>query len=174
MTIKTEIGQFLALQQKSIQELRALCAKMQLASDGSQADLVDRIMGYEAAAQVPDILPQALPLRTIDDSGKQMPEAVETLKRWRKLIYEARGNQKDFNLVNSQGKQYKARLRYVRCSQETLKGIIERRWYFAHESQQPLVNALRERPEDFDVNIIQKPSGKGNSWIMLHAEEKAA
>ena len=174
MNTKTEIGQFLALQAKSVQELQELCTKLNLKPEGSQADLVDRLMGYAKQASPQKLHPQAIPLRTIDASGSPIPQAVETFKRWRKLIFNAKNNTREFGLVNGKGNPYKAKLRYIRCSEETLKALLERKWYFAHPSQEPMINALRERPQDFTVNIIQKPSAKGSSFIMLHAEEKKA
>lgn len=169
MNALNEIEQFIALQQKSLIQLQDICSKMNLVTVGKTEDLIDRILDYNNEEDTDTIYAQALPLRTMNDKGEQVTEAIDVIKRWRKLIFETIGNQKEFSLLNSQGKQYTARLYYIRCSKETLQTIINRKWYFASPSQQSLVNELKTNPNKFEVNIIQKPSNKGNSWIMLHA-----
>ena len=174
MDTKMAISQFLTLQSKNMEELQALCKRMNIAIEGSEPDLIDRLMNHQEEVKQPVLLPQAIPLRTVDSNGRQMHDVVETIKRWRRLIYETQGNQRNFELVNSKGEQYKARLKYLRCSLETLKGILEQKWYFAHASQQPIIDALIKRPWNFEVHIVQKPSSRGNSWVMIHVKLKAA
>lgn len=169
MNTQNQIEQFLMLHQKSLVQLQDICSKMNLITTGKSEELLDRILGYRDTKHTDKIYAQAIPLRTIDDNGEQVLEAIEVIKRWRKLIFEASGNRKEFPLLNSQGKQYTAQLWYVRCSQHTLETILNRKWYFIQPSQQSLLDALRSDPEQFEINIVQKPSGKGNSWIMLHA-----
>jgi hypothetical protein len=119
------------------------------------------------------LIPQAIPLRSRDSHGQLIKGAPEAMKKWRKLIFEAQGNSKDFWLVNAEGKQYKAQLKYVLCSERALQRIIKDRWYHPHTSQKDLVTLLETHPEKFNVCIIQKTTG-GKSFMMLHCAPKAA
>lgn len=177
MSVETpeQVEQFLKLQSKDVPELQAICEGLQLDTAGSKADLIDRLVALADARPQRDVtLPQAIPLRTRDDHEQLIPGTVDTFKKWRKLIYEAKGNLKEFSLVNSRGKQYTARLRYILCSENTLKFILEKRWYLPHNNQKDLINLLKAQPENFQLCIVQKPSSNGNSWLMLHCEPKAA
>jgi hypothetical protein len=119
-----------------------------------------------------DVLtPQTIPLRIRDDDGNIIEGALETMKKWRKLIFEAKGNTKDFWLVSSTGKKYKSKMRYILCSERALKAIIRRGWYYPHSSQRDLINLLKASPERFNVCIVQREMN-GKSFVMLHTELK--
>lgn len=171
---KNQIDQFILLQKKSEAELRAICEGISLSLEGSRADLIDRLLSEEPQTQHNIMIAQAIPLRTRGDRSEPLTAAVDAIKKWRKLIFEARGNNKEFQLLNGKGKPYTARLRYIKCSESTLRHIISNRWYLPLEQHRDLIHMLNDKPEKFILNIIQKPDGSGNSWLMLHVALKEA
>jgi len=172
---KEQVEQFILLQGKDEEELRAICEGMKLSTKGKKPHLLQRLMSLQDPQYQRSVArPQAIPLRTRGPNGQPLPAAMETMKKWRRLIFEGRRNTKEFSLINSRGKSYKARLRYTKCGRKSLDTILEKGWYMAHTSQRDLVNLLKNRPENFNLSIIQKPDSQGNSWLMLHCEAKAA
>jgi hypothetical protein len=173
---KDQVSQFLALQKKSEGELRAICEPLKLSTEGSKEDLIDRLLKLtDISRQTPIIMAQAIPLRTRGDRSEPLVAAASAIKKWRKLIFEARGNIKEFKLLNGKNKAYKAKLKYIRCSEAVLQHIIKNRWYLPLEHHRDLIRLLAKKPEKFILNIVQKPDSSGNSWLMLHvAPRKAA
>lgn len=171
---KSEVDQFITLQKKNTTELKAICEGMKLETDGSREDLIDRLLTLDFIEQRPILVPQAIPLRTRNCNSQPLDAAINAMRYWRKLIFEAQGNRKEFQLLNSKGKPYSAKLRYIRCSSETLYQIIKGGWYLPLKHNQDLIELLLKETEKFEASIIQKPDGQGNSWLMLHVQPKAA
>lgn len=170
-----QVEQFLLLQKKSEPELQAMCEAFKLDTTGSKAELLDRLINLqEPQYQRNPARPQAIPLRTRGPNGQPLPHATEVLKQWRKTIFNGKNNLRPFSLINSRGETYQQKMRYAKCTEQALKVILENHWYMAHTSQRELVNLLRSHPENFNLNIVQKPDSQGNSWLMLHCEPKAA
>lgn len=177
MSVETpgQVEQFLKLQSKDKSELQAICEPLGLPTTGTKSEIIDRLVALTEIRTQRDVtLPQAIPLRTRDENSQLIPGAAETFKQWRKLIFNTKGNLKEFSLLNGKSRQYKARLRYVMCSEKTLKVILEKRWYLPHSSQRDLIELLKAQPENFTLCIVQKPDSQGSSWLMLHCEPKAA
>lgn len=172
---KEQVEQFILLQSKTKEELRAICEGMQLGTEGQKTDLLNRLMALEEPQYQRNVArSQAIPLRTRGQNGEPLPAAMETMKQWRKLIFEGKKNEKEFGLINSYGKDYKAKLRYAKCNSQTLGVILKKGWYMAHTSQRDLVNLLKSNPDRFNLTIVRKSDRQGNSWLMLHCEVKAA
>lgn len=169
-----QVNQFIKLQQKTDVELQEICKNMNLETTGSKLDLITRLIDLinNQTEQELFFAPQAIPLSTKDSQGKTIPEAIEMFKKWRKMIYEAKGNIREFYLVNSLGKQYKNRLKYIPCDEQMLGTILEHKWYFMYEGQITLINSLQANPDRYKTSIIQKPDNKGNNWLMLHCQQK--
>lgn len=171
---KTEVQQFLTLQTKNELELRAICEGMELKTEGTKEQLIERLLSLGLSEQRPVVVAQAIPLRTRDNDSQPLQAAIEAMRHWRKLIFNAKGNIKEFQLLNSKGKQYKANLKYVRCSCETLRHIIEEQWYLPLEHNRDLIEQLKTKSDKFEASIVQKPDGQGKTWLMLHVQLKAA
>jgi len=153
----------------------ALCEGRKLETTGNKADLIDRLVSLrEPQYQRNPTRPQAIPLRTRKLNGEPLPHATDVLKRWRRDIFHGKDNSRLFSLINSKGESYQQMLRYATCSKRTLKVILENHWYMAHTSQRDLLKLLSLYPERFNLNIIQKPDSRGNSWLMIHTAPKAA
>lgn len=175
METKSDVDQFLTLQEKSELELRAICEGMGIKPHGKKAELIDQILELGMKQQHNVLTAQAIPLRTRDNESKPLDAAITAFKHWRKMIFEADGNKKQFQLLNGKGKAYTANLKYMNCSEKTLLHILNEGWVLPVEAHRDLVALLKEKPEQFDVAIIQKPDSQGNSWLMLHcAPRKAA
>ena len=165
---RDHVQQFLTLQNKNETELRALCEGTGLDTEGKKEELIDRLLTLGLEEQSPVFVAQAIPLRTRDNNAQPLDAAIEAMRKWRKMIFEAKGNRKQFQLLNGKGKAYTANLKYIRCSTGTLQRIINDGWYLPLEKHSDLIGLLRKEPDAFTVSIIQKPDGQGNSWLMLH------
>lgn len=175
MAIETaeQIQQYLVLQEKQETELRAICEGLELSTEGTKDELLERITSKQYIQQTDILLPQAIPLRSRDDSGELIELAHKTYNNWRRLIYNTEKNWKEFQMLNASGKQYSVKMRYIRISPKALKKVLEDKWYDTRYIKQiELIDCLKTNPEDFNVTIIQKFNSSGNSWIMLHAEPK--
>lgn len=172
METKSDTDQFLTLQEKSELELRAIAEGMGLKAQGSKGQLVSAILELGIKQQYNVLVAQALPLRTRDNDGTPFDDAIAAFKNWRRLIFEAKGNRKQFQLINSKGKTYLANLKYADCSEATLLHILTEGWLLPLENQRDLVALLKQKPSEFKTTIIQKPATTGNSWLMLHISPK--
>jgi len=176
MAIETaeQIQQYLVLQDKTETELRAICEGLELSTEGSKEELLERVTSKQYTQQTDVLLPQAIPLRSRDDEGNLIELAQKTYNKWRRLIYNTQKNWKEFKLLNAAGKEYSINMRYIRISPLALKKILEDKWYDPrYIKQRELLDCLRTNPEDFNVAIIQKFNSSGNSWIMLHVCPRA-
>jgi len=175
MAIETaeQIQQYLVLQQKSETELRAICEGLELSTEGTKEELLERVTSKQYIQQTDIIQPQAIPLRSRDDEGNLIQLAQKTYNTWRRLIYNSKMNWKEFKLLNAAGKEYTVKMRYILISDRALQKILTDKWYDPrYIKQKELIDCLRTNPEDFNVTIVQKFNSSGNSWIMLHAEPK--
>lgn len=171
---KSDVEQFLALQKKSELELRAICEGMGLATEGNQQDLIDHILELKATPQNSVLIPQALPLRTRDSNSQPLDAAIKAMRTWRRMIFKAKGNIKQFSLINSKGQSYISSLGYLKCSSETMLKILEQGWVLPLKQHRDLIQMLKKDPDKFSASIIQKPDTNGNSWLMLHVEPRQA
>lgn len=168
-----QVRYFLLLQQKTIEELRAISKPFGLSTEGNKEEIIERLVCLEGVQHQQDTTkPQAIPLRTRDNKGQPLLNATETMKKWRKAIFDGKDNTRRFQLINSKGKNYFLDLKFATCSQKILQVILNKKWYLAHPSQRDLINLLNSTPEMFVVNIVKKPDSKGNSWLMMHVETK--
>lgn len=171
---RDKIEQFLHLRSKDESELRAICEGMQLDTDGSADDMIRRIVNTNPGTpQVNPALPQAISLRSRNNQGETIPQAVAAFRKWRKLIFDGRDNVKEFGLLNGEGKPYKQRMKYILCTQDAAVAIVRNQWYFPHDSQKDLLNLISSQPENFNFAIVRKHNKSGNSFLMLHCEPKA-
>jgi len=166
MQNKNQVEQFINLNKKSLPELRAIAEGLDLKTEGSRADLIDLLLLEHPQKSV--IQDQAIPLRIIDYSGIEIPGARETYQKWRKLLFNTRGNRKLFNLLNTSGSKYSANLKYIKCGEKTLKHILQNIWYVPVKNQLDVISSLKQHPDKFEINIIQKHNTNGNSFLMLH------
>jgi len=171
---RTEVEQYLLLQKKSEQELRVVCGEMDLKTEGTKEQLIDQLASLETKQQRSILVPQAIPLRTRDENMQPLDAAIETMRHWRKMIFTAKNNVKQFKLLSREGKPYTTDLPYIKCSTETLKKIIEKGWILPLDYNRDLIGLLKTEPDRFIANIIQKPDSKGKSWLMLHLTPLAA
>ena len=171
---REKIEQFLYLRAKEDSELRAICEGMQLSTEGTTDEMIRRIVNTSPGSpQTNPALPQAISLRSRDNQGETILQAVVAFKKWRKLIFDGKGNVKEFSLLNGEGKPYKQKMKYILCSQEAAVAIIRNEWYFQHDSQKDLLNLISSQPENFNFAIVRKHNKSGNSFLMLHCEPKA-
>jgi hypothetical protein len=177
MAIETseQVKQFLILSQKNAAELRAICEGLKLETTGDQETLLDRLVQLGAPQQVDFMQPQMIPLRTRDERGKSIEPAAKAIYHWRGQIFNAKNNYKEFKMLNSRGQLYNMKMRYILCNNTILQKILDEKWYDPrYTAQGELINLLRSSPERFNVSIVQRTSQKGTSYVMLHAEPKAA
>ena len=175
MSIETmeQVQQLMALQSKETQELQAICEGLGLSTEGKHDELVRRLAATERPSQIDVTKPQAVPLRTRDEYSQPIEDAKNMFLKWRKMIFE-KGGRKQFLLLNNEGKEYRTTLKYIKCSPEIAKHIIQQRWFLPLNHQKDLIEVLAGCPENFILNIIQKPDASGNSWLMLHVEPRKA
>lgn len=177
MAIETreQVEQFILLQSKSVEELRALCESLKLDLNGQKDELLKRLISVDGHEFQRDVTrPQIIPLCTRGPSGQPLEAAAETMKKWRRLIFEAKGNTKEFCLINSNGQSYATTLKYIKCGPKALAAILNGGWLMARPHQRDLLQMLKKYPEQFEFNIVRKPDTHGNTWLMLHCEAKAA
>jgi hypothetical protein len=167
-----QIKQLLVLESKQDHELRAICDGLGLPREGNKRDLVQRLIEVKTSSQMDITKPQAIPLRTRDDDSNLIEAAKDTFLNWRKLIFE-KGGKETFSLLNSEGKPYSYTMKYIKCSARTAKALLSRKWYLPLEHQKDLITAVLNASEMFDFSIIQKPDGKGSSWLMMHCKHKS-
>ena len=169
---KEQIRYFLTFQQKTQEELAVICKHMDLQEEGSKTDLMNRIISVLTEdLDKENVHSQTIPLRIRDRSGQIVQPALAAMRQWRKMIFEANGNEKDFGILSPTGQPYSVPMKYILCSPRLAQKIIENGWVFPYNSQKALVERLRSDPEDFNVCIVQKESN-GNTFVMLHVELK--
>jgi len=166
-----QVEQFMMLRGKDESELQAMCEGLNLEPEGTKEELIRRLVQFGEATPQKDILvPQAIALRTNDDHGQRMQQAYDAIKLWRKQIFEAKDNYREFTLTDTKGRTYTSRMRYIACAARALEVIIDKVWYHPETSQKDLIALLRGHPNRFEVNIIQRSTENGGSYIMLHVE----
>ena len=169
-----QVKQYFILQDKSELELRAICEGMKLKTHGTKQNLIDRLLSLELLHQESVLISTVIPFRTRDNNNQSMKEAANTLRKWRKIIFEAKGNVAKFQLVNSQSKTYVMELKYLECESTTLKHILDNKWLAPLKSHRELLETLQRQPANFITRIVRKPDSKGNTWLMLHISSRQA
>lgn len=173
LTDKNQMRAFLFFQGKEKEELQRFCEKKGLSTEGDSQELLTRLVEDEAAEEEEDFLPQAISLRSRDERGQPIPRAASAFRKWKKITYEARGNEKLFSLLNDKGESYETMLAWIRCGPLALQTILQEKWYIPRTSEESLVQAIGTRPEDFILSIVQKKDRHGTRFCMLHAEKAA-
>lgn len=170
-----KIEQFLHLRSKTLPELRAICEGLSIETEGSETELINRIIGTSPnTPQVNPTLPQAISLRSRNDLGETNLQAVAMFRKWRKQIFEGRGNVREFGLLNAEGESYQQRMKFIPCDVALASSLIKKEWYFPHDSQKDLLNLIRNQPENFNFAIVRKENTNGSSFLMLHCAPKRA
>jgi hypothetical protein len=119
-----------------------------------------------------EVLPQGIPLRSKFSNGKPIPKTAENYKKWRKLIFDTKGNFEEFELVNKDGKQYSSKVYYIKCHIDTVSYMLDNKWYSLYESQKPVIKQIQKNPNKFEYNIIVKNANCGHNFLMLHCKIK--
>ena len=169
-----EIKQFLLLQQKSEDELRAICEGMGLSTKGRHSDLFERLSKLKLQPKVDILRPQAIPLYS-RKNNKLLEGAIETFKRWREALF-AQHNFKQFILVNSKGKEYSTKMRYLPCRGADVTFMLDNNYLSDRADYKEIIHLLGTPERDqFELNLVNKQDVRGNNWLMLHvAPRKAA
>jgi hypothetical protein len=166
-----EIKQFLILQQKSDQDLKTLCEGMELSSEGSRDQLISKLLSLTVTPQTDIFQPQLIALRT-RFGGESIPGTEDFMQRMRRLIYNGKGNTKDFSILNGKNEPYQMGMRYAKLSEGTLLYILGNNMIYPHQSQKELVKTIKEFPEKFLFHIVNRQYGKDKTFIMLHVSLK--
>ena len=164
-----EIKQFLVLQAKSDNDLRALCEGMELDTVGTRDELITRLLSLTVTPQTDIFAPQLIALRT-RFGGDAIPGADDFMQRMRRVIYNGKGNTKDFSILNGKNEPYLMSMRYAKLSEGTLLYILENNMIYPHQSQKELVKTIKENPTRFLFHIVNRQYGKDKTFIMLHSE----
>ncbi len=165
-----DVAKFLHLQSLTLEELQLQSGDKE---QTSKSFLIEKIMKKDIPeVESQGLLPQGIPLRSKDQNGKIIPKTAKTYQAWRKLIFQAEGNLEDFDFINKEGKQYSARVYYIKCSLPTAQYMIENKWFSPYASQKELVKAIKTNPEQFNYHIVRKNAGNGNNFLMLHCQKK--
>lgn len=172
METKQDIDQFLTLQKKTLSELKAICEGLKLGTTGTKSQLIDRLIYSQVVPQISVVKPQTIPLRSRDHKSQQIDSAYKALQKWRTQIFWGKNNRKIFDLINAKGKIYQKEMKYMKCPNKTLDHIISHQWYLPVQQNKNLVEMLKNHPEKFDINIVQKSDNHGSSWLMLHIAPK--
>lgn len=169
---REKIEQFLLIQSKSSNELRAICKGLRLSTEGTKEDLLTNITESDTTLtqQTNPLEPQVISLKSKDKNGNSIDKAIITFKKWRKLIFEGKTNSKEFSLLNSSNKSYKQNMKYMVCDQNTAIKIIQAGWYHQHDNQIDIVNLISCEPQNFKFSIVRKHNKNGSNFLMLHCE----
>lgn len=167
-----QIKQFLTLSKKNEAELQAICEGLNLSTEGTKKELLDRLLSQNFIPQRDLGSPQLIALRTVDERRQPIEEAREAMLQWRKFIFD-HGKVGDFQFSNNKGESYKLRMKYIRLKQETLKKILENEWYLKREYNQDLIAALKAAPENFISAVVLRKRQETN-WLMLYVEPRKA
>lgn len=167
-----QIKTWIRLQEKDKDSLRVICRTFKLPEIGNKEELINIIIAGTIHGNPNIDKPQAIPLRTRDNNSQLIREAANCLLHWRKLIFKAHNNIKEFSLLNNKGEQYSLKMRYLQCTPSVAEDIIRRKWYLPYHTQKNLIESIVKRPNDYTYHIIQKPSKSKSSWIMLHVERQ--
>jgi hypothetical protein len=170
MKTKEQVQQFLTLQGKNETELKAICEGLKLPTDGNKADLINQLLVLNVPQQDSVVKPQAIPLTSRDKMQRPMEAATNAMKQWRRLIFQSKGNVREFSLLNNDGEVYSLRMKYAKCSVKTVHAILKKGWYLQLPRYRDIIELITKNPEKFSCNIVQKPGTNGNSWLMLHVE----
>ncbi len=168
-----EIEQYLILEKKKTEDLRMLCEGMQLSPEGERKELITRLLATKIQPQTDFLTAQMIALRT-KVHGKEIPGAEDFMKRVRKVIFEGKGNTKDFSVLNGKNEPYIMQMRYARCTTQSLQFILDKEMIYPHAGQRELVKMIKREPLIFSFHLVQRTYGKNKTFIMLHVQPKAA
>jgi len=147
---------------------------LQIDITGDKEALVNRLISQEDKPQTEPLLPQAIPLRSINDDGSVNEDAIKCYKLWRKSIFRHCRGAKDFKLVDSQGRPYLQSMRFIGAGPQVVRYILSHKMYDpTYTNQEVLIKHLAETPQDFNAHLVQKQVGS-RSFLMLHVELKKA
>ena len=157
------------LSEKSDADLSVLCKNLGRDNLSSRDEMVDFLVSppREEEKKSSLIIPQAIPLRSNID-GELLKGAVDTFKKWRRQLFTS-SSEKTFSLIDNEGKSYEMRMKCLSCPPGVFLHCINSKWVHPQAGQEPLIQAMRDKPGDFIVHVVQKKTGS-NTYIMLHAK----
>lgn len=166
----SQIDQFLVLQKKTDEELRALCEAVSLSLEGKRDELVKRLVGVVTDPQNDPFAPQLLALRIMIDQ-KEIPGAIELLQKCRASIWKHK-QWKVFTILNNSGGFYQSRMPTIRCSASTFQKLESMDCLWPGTSQKKLLENLRCSLSNYLIHFVAR-KGKGNKgFLMLHCQVK--
>lgn len=173
-----QIKQFLALKEKSLEELQGMLTQMHLDTEGEKEDLVRRIITAGFSPQSLTV-PQALALRTSAD-----PEAAEWVRMVNSWILPQDSNgrcitskiiRREFTFTNRDGETYKLS---CPCAPRPMKSeyiqkVLEKGWVSPLDNQIELIKTLSESPENYICYLIRKRDRNSKWYTMIHVQQAA-
>lgn len=161
-----EIEQFLFLQQKSVKDLQVIAKQ----TEKDKAKLIKSLVKQDKVT-IDSKSPQLIPLKALIN-GHPIPKAIDFLKKCRQIIFNGRGNIKEFNIINTQGFIYKTKLKYANCNYQLVQQLIKNNLVFNQKYQESILKDIQQNSEQYIFHLVNKPRNQGDSFIMLHVESK--
>lgn len=176
MTVAVEsseaVEKYLHLHALTLDELQSQCKLEGHIVTDDKSSLINMIMKGKHVSKVSHgLLPQAIPLRSRDRQGKEIPGTAKNYREWRKMIFKV-SSLDYFLLLDKNSKEYSGKAWNIRSDSATAKYIIDNKWYSAYEIQEELIQGIKENSNRFDYHIIQRNAGNGNNFLMLHCQLK--
>ncbi len=169
LTSEKDIDQFLVLQSKTQDEVKAI--GMSLGLDGSidKDTLINQIISVKQQSGVYGIdKPQAISLRT--KIGNDLITGGNDLMRQVRLEMYRFNKKKEFTLINPKDIPYKVTMNYLPCSDEHLEKLITMNMILAKPEQEEVYSMLISGVSihEYEINFINKPAANDKTFVMLH------
>ena len=92
------------------------------------------------------------------------------MEKVRKLI-DKENNYKEFSILNSKGKQYNLKLRYIFAEEDMTNFILDNNMIYPLASQKDLIQCIRKASTQFYFHLVNKFYGD-KVFVMLHLQSK--
>lgn len=156
--------QFIALQKKSLSELKAIAEGLGLEVRDDKDYLLRSLIAEERPVQR-DLMGNTLLAITLPSE-----EARNLMLKWRKNIFE-QGRYKDYSFLNSKGEKYTQQFKRILLSEESVRTMIRLEMLVPKDYTRDTFLALCKSPELFCVSLVLKRQ-QGANWLMLCVEPK--
>lgn len=156
-----EIRQYLLLSQKPLTELQTIADGLGLSTEGSEAELVDRLLAVPIV-QVPKFSSHMFALMATK-------EGTEMLRSWRTRMYKT-GKVENFTVTSPNGKQETIRRKSFKLTSAELQDVLNAQMLKERTFQTQLIESLKENPTRYQASILLNSDKTGNTWLVLHVE----
>lgn len=159
-----QIKQYLLLSKKSRIELQAIANGLQLNSEGTEQELLCRLMNV-AVKQIPKFSAQMFALSAASDESRKL------LQTWRTKMFK-KGTVQALNLMHLDGKQETIMRKSFSIAEKDIKILMQLNMVKVRSFQTELFDSIKSDAARYNSSIFLNSDKNGNAWLMLHVNPR--